>query len=226
MMLKEFNLNSYQEKQFERYYEYLISENQKFNLTSITEKKEVYIKHFYDSLKVKDAIDLNQVNTLCDIGSGAGFPAIPIKIFYPHLNLTIIEPTQKRCKFLSEVVKLLELDNVTILNERSENLKNTYRDYFDVVVARAVASLPILLELTIPYVKLDGHFLAMKGLSYIEELAEAQNAIKLLDIQLNNTYFYELPDDLGKRVILDFLKMKKTNLKYPRAFAQIKKNHL
>lgn len=226
MILKEFNLSQIQLNQFEEYYKYLVIENEKYNLTSIIEKEEVYIKHFYDSLKIMDACDLYSVKTFCDIGSGAGFPAIPIKIAYPHLSITIIEPTLKRCNFLKEIVKLLELTDVTILNDRSENIKDEHRNYFDVVTARAVAILPILLELTTPYAKKNGHFLALKGVSYSEELELSKNAIKKLNCEINNIYHYNLPNNLGSRVIIDFLKLEKTNPKYPRSFAAIKKNHL
>lgn len=226
MILKEFNLSQTQLNQFEEYYRFLVSENEKYNLTSIVDKEEVYIKHFYDSLKIKDFYDLDDIKTFCDIGSGAGFPAIPIKIAYPNLSITIIEPTLKRCNFLKEVVKLLDLSNVTIINDRSENIKDEYRNYFDIVTARAVASLPILLELTTPYVKKHGHFFALKGVSYNEELELAKNAIIKLNCKVNDIYHYNLPNNLGSRVIIDFLKIENTNPKYPRSFAAIKKNHL
>lgn len=225
-VLKEFKLNKKQNEQFEKYFEFLVLENKKYNLTSITDKDEVYIKHFYDSLKVQDAYDLTTVNTFCDIGSGAGFPAIPIKILYPHLKITIIEPTRKRCNFLTELVKLLELEYVEIINDRSENIKEDLRDSFDIVTARAVASLPVLLELTVPYVKVGGHFLALKGISYEDELTSAKGAVEKLKCDVDNIYNYKLPNDLGSRVIIDFKKREKTNPKYPRSYAVIKKKHL
>ena len=107
---------------FNKYYTFLVEENEKYNLTSITEKQEAYIKHFYDSIQLEKAINLNEITTLCDVGSGAGFPSIPLKIMYPHLHITIIEPTLKRCNFLNQLVKLLNLQNVTIINDRAENI--------------------------------------------------------------------------------------------------------
>ena len=127
-MLREFNLNANQLNQFKIYAEFLLSENKKYNLTAIKDLNEVYLKHFYDSLKLSSYVDFNNINSFCDIGSGAGFPGIPIKIMFPNLELTIIEPTQKRCNFLSKLVSLLELKNVIIINDRSENIKEEQRD--------------------------------------------------------------------------------------------------
>lgn len=226
MNLMMFDLTNKQLEQFKKYYEFLKLENQKYNLTSITEESEVYIKHFYDSISVNKIVNFKNVSTLCDIGSGAGFPGIPLKIVYPHLILTIVEPTQKRCKFLEELVNLLELENVLIINERSEKLDIKYRDYFDIVTARAVASLPILLELTVPYVKVGGSFVALKGSSYEEELDLAKSAITKLDIKISNIVNYELPNDLGMRSLMNFKKLKQTKEIYPRNYALIKKKHL
>src|SRR5690554_6174133 len=161
---------------FKTYYQFLIEENKKYNLTSITDEEEVYIKHFQDSIKTEIAIDFNEVESLCDIGSGAGFPGIPLKIKYPHLKLTIIEPTKKRCHFLEQLVLKLNLKDVIIRNDRAENI-NDLRETFDVVCARAVASLPILLEICIPYVKVSGYFIALKGPNYQEEVANSENAL-------------------------------------------------
>lgn len=226
MILDEFNLSKRQIEQFELYYDFLITENQKYNLTSIVDKEEVYVKHFYDSIKLKDVVDLENVKTFLDVGSGAGFPAIPIKILFPNLKVTIIEPTLKRCNFLNELCNLLKLENVVIINDRSENIKEEHREYFDIVSARAVANLSVLLELTIPYVKVNGSFCALKGSSYKEEIDSSINALKLLNCKVIDIYDYELPLNLGKRVIINFLKTNKTNKKYPRSYAQIKKKQL
>lgn len=226
MILSEFKLNSKQKDQFEKYASFLIVENEKYNLTSIKDINEIYVKHFYDSLKLIDVLNLNVASNFLDIGSGAGFPGIPVKILFPHLKLTIIEPTLKRCNFLTQLCELLELDNVEIINDRAENIKEEHRECFDVVTARAVANLSILLELTVPYVKINGSFLGLKGSSYIEEMEEAKNAIKTLNCKVVNVYNYDLPEELGKRVIINFLKTKKTNTIYPRKYAVIKKKHL
>lgn len=225
-MLREFNLNANQLNQFKIYAEFLLSENKKYNLTAIKDLNEVYLKHFYDSLKLSSYVDFNNINSFCDIGSGAGFPGIPIKIMFPNLELTIIEPTQKRCNFLSKLVSLLELKNVIIINDRSENIKEEQRDSFDIVSARAVASLPVLLELTIPYVKVGGYFLALKGRNYQEELDASKNALFELSSKVGAIYDYELPNELGSRTVIKVEKHKKTKNKYPRIFQKIKSKSL
>lgn len=210
---------------FKIYYNFLIEENKKYNLTSITDEKEAYIKHFYDSIQMEKAIDMNQVTTLCDVGSGAGFPSIPLKIIYPHLHITIIEPTLKRCNFLNKLVKELELDNVTIINDRAENMKDL-RESFDIVCARAVASMPILIELCVPLVKVGGKFVALKGSSFHEEMLASKNAIKTMKISVNKIYEYELLENYGKHSIIVFDKESGTDLKYPRSYSLIKKKPL
>lgn len=225
-ILKEFNLNEYHKELFQKYYSYLIAENKKVNLTSITDEKQVYIKHFYDSLLVSKTIDLNEINNICDIGSGAGFPGIPLKILYPHLNLIIIEPTLKRVRFLNELIEILKLENCLVIKARAEDIIEEYRDYFDLVTARAVARLNILLELCLPFVKVGGKFLALKGSSYQSELNESIYAIKELSGDFTKVDLYELPDGLGMRSILEIKKVLKSNFKYPRHYSKIKKKPL
>ncbi len=210
---------------FNKYYTFLVEENNKYNLTSITEREEAYIKHFYDSAQLEKAINMNEVQTLCDVGSGAGFPSIPLKILYPHLHITIIEPTLKRCNFLNQLVKLLNLNNVTIINDRAENMVNL-RENFDVVCARAVANMQVLLELCVPLVKVNGNFISLKGSSFHEELLASKNAIKLLNVKVENIYEYELLNDYGKHSIITFKKETKTNTKYPRKYSVIKNKPL
>lgn len=212
-------------QKFDLYYNFLVQENEKYNLTSIIEKEEAYIKHFYDSIQMEKVIDLNNVTSLCDVGSGAGFPSIPLKIVYPHLHITIIEPTLKRCNFLNQLVKLLELDNVTIINDRAENMSNL-REAFDVVSARAVASMPVLLELCVPLVKINGKFISLKGSSFHDEMLKSNNAIKQLDVKVENIYEYELLNNYGKHSIITFGKTSKTNIKYPRKYSIIKNKPL
>lgn len=210
---------------FELYYNYLIQENEKYNLTNITEKEEAYIKHFYDSVQLEKIINLEEIETLCDVGSGAGFPSIPLKILYPHLKITIIEPTLKRCNFLNNLVNLLKLENVTIINDRAENM-TSLRETFDIVCARAVASMPILLELCVPLVKLNKYFIALKGSSFHEEMIKSSNAIKALNVNVNKVYEYELLNNYGKHSIIVFEKTKNTNIKYPRKYNLIKNKPL
>jgi len=212
-------------EKFNIYYNYLVQENEKYNLTNITEKEEAYIKHFYDSIQLEQVIDLNNIKSICDVGSGAGFPSIPLKIVYPHLHITIIEPTLKRCNFLNNLVKLLQLDNVTIINDRAENMSNL-RNTFDVVTARAVASMPVLLELCVPLVKVNGYFISLKGSSFHEEMIKSYNAIKLLDVQVKTVKEYELLNNYGKHSIIMFEKIKETNIKYPRKYSIIKNKPL
>lgn len=212
-------------EKFKTYYNFLISENQKYNLTSITNEEEVYIKHFYDSIQMAKIVDLTKPVTMCDVGSGAGFPSIPLKILYPNICLTIIEPTLKRCNFLKQLVTMLKLENVTIINDRAENMQQ-YRHTFDIVTARAVANLSILCELCIPLTKVEGLFIAMKGSAYVEELNNAFNALKQLDSVVTKVYDYELLNNYGKHSIIIIKKEKKTNSKYPRNYSIIKKKPL
>lgn len=222
--LREFNLDEKKLNQFRTYYNYLIEENKKINLTTITDEKEAYIKHFYDSLVMSRVAVLKDAS-LCDIGSGAGFPGIPLKIMYPNMKLTIIEPTLKRINFLERVCKLLNLENVTLINARAEDEIVNHREKFDYVCARAVSNLPMLLELCVPYVKVGGEFISLKGATYKEELSLAKNAMKCLKVK-SEVYEYELIESMGQRGIIKFKKVEKTNPNYPRKYAVIKKKPL
>ena len=206
---------------FKKYFDFLISENQKYNLTSITDEKDVYYKHFLDSLSLENIVDLENAH-LCDVGSGAGFPSIPLKIMHPSMRLTIIEPTLKRCNFLKEVVKLLNLNDVEIINDRAENIKDRS---FDIVTARAVSTLNILIELCVPLAKVNGYFIALKGSNYIEELSSSNKALKELDAKVTSIYKYDL-EEYGERVLIKIRKEKETKKIYPRLYAQIKKKPL
>ena len=224
--LDKFNLNDKQKLQFKQYFQFLIAENKKINLTSIIEEEEVYVKHFYDSLSMINAgIDLKN-KSICDIGSGAGFPSIPLKILEPTLQVTIIEPTTKRIRFLERLCDILKLTEVTIINDRAENAIKNYREGFDIVTARAVANLPIVLELSIPFIRVGGSFIAYKGQSYAAEIKTAERCLTTLEADLKSVYEYELPADMGSRALLEFTKSKATNIKYPRKYADIKKKTL
>lgn len=224
-ILKDYHINNEQLEKFKIYYEYLIQENEKINLTAITEEQEAYIKHFYDSLAMSKFIDLSN-KTICDVGSGAGFPSIPLKILDSSIKVTIIEPTLKRINFLKNLLEKLNINDVVLINARAEDIINDYRDSFDICTARAVSNLPILLELTIPFIKINGLFLAYKGQAYNEELLEAQSAIKVLEVNVKDIYKYELPQGFGARALILFTKTKKTNPKYPRLYKEIKKKPL
>lgn len=224
MNLKELNIElSFKQKElFERYYEFLIQENKKYNLTAITDKEEVYYKHFYDSLTLIKTKLIKEDVSLCDIGSGAGFPSVPLKIIYPNLKVTIIESQTKKTEFLKKLIKYLELENVEIINERAEEY--AHKKYFDIVTARAVADLSILNELCLPFVKKDGYFIAMKG-SYEEELEKSLNGMNILGGKLINVISFDLPKEMGKRNLI-VIKKEKMVKGYPRMFSQIKKKPL
>ena len=224
--LKELNisLNEKQINQFEQYYNMLVSYNEKVNLTAITEKEDVYIKHFYDSILVSKVIDLNNIKNIADVGSGAGFPSIPLKILYPHLEVTIIDSLEKRLVFLKELANTLGLGSINLVHERAEDYKEG-KEHFDLVTARAVARQNIVNELCIPLTKIGGFFLSMKGANFEEELKEG-NSLNILGGKVENIYQYELPLDSGKRAIIAILHENKTPLSYPRNFGQIKKKPL
>ena len=207
---------------FEIYYNELVEVNKYMNLTAITEKNEVYNKHFLDSLEIVRAIDASGKFTLCDVGSGAGFPSIPLAIVSDNVEVTIIDALNKRITFLNSLVKKLQLENVIALHKRAEDFAKEKREAFDVVTARAVARLNVLAELCLPLVKLGGLFIAMKGQSGSEELNEAQSALKTLGGEVIKTIEFDLPNDAGKREIIVVKKVKKTPQKYPRIFAKIK----
>ncbi len=225
-VINSLNISLEKNQKFNKYYEFLISENEKYNLTNITELDDVYIKHFYDSLMMSEFIDLKNVENLCDIGSGAGFPSIPLKIMYPHLKITIIEPTLKRINFLKKLCEILELDNVTLINDRAECAIINMREKFDIVTARAVSNLPMLLEICIPYVKVNGLFVAYKGQTYQEEISQSKKALEILKSSIDNIYSYDLFNDYGVRYLLSIRKKEITNTKYPRRYSDIKKKTL
>lgn len=220
------NPTSLQLEQLKKYYDILVEESKKYNLTTITEIEEVYIKHFYDSLLLSKTIDLTQDLMLADIGSGAGFPGLVIKIMFPNLKVTLIEPTTKRCNFLNYVIKELDLKEINVVNDRAENYIKERRETFDIVTARAVAPLNILLELSIPFLKVNGYFIAMKGSNAKEELEIATHAYKVLNTKIEQEDIYTLPKNLGTRIIIKFKKLKETKDIYPRMYSKIKKQPL
>jgi len=212
-------------KQFDRYYDALISFNKHTNLTRITQREDVDIKHFYDSLALVKTIDLSNVKTLCDMGAGAGFPSIPLKIAYPHLKVTIIDSLGKRITFLKQLIDTLDLKDVHLVYDRIENHAKSHQQTYDVVTARALGKLPLILEMGMPMVKKDGCFIAYKGSNYVDELIESKKALQILKGRLEVERSYELPDDKGGRVHL--LIRKQNHVQgYPRSFAAMKKKPL
>lgn len=216
-------LSEGQLQQFHDYAEMLIEWNEKMNLTAITAWEEIYEKHFYDCLLLHRLIDIK--GSLCDVGAGAGFPSIPLKIAFPDVQVTIIEPLGKRCVFLKELCKKLNLNDVTILNERAEDVAKNSEVRYDIVSARAVANLRVLSELCVPLVKKNGYFLAMKGASGLEEKEAAKKAMSILGAGLVKEDIVHLSDG-SSRVNLMYMKVKDTPKGYPRMYAKIKKNPL
>ena len=211
-------------EQLEKYYELLIEYNKVMNLTGIIEKNDVYLKHFYDSITIAKIIDLNKENSLCDLGSGAGFPGIVIKIFYPELKITLVDSLNKRIKFLNTVIKELDLKNIEAIHTRIEEYAKTNKEEFDVVTARAVAPLNILLELGINLVKVRKNFIAMKG--NIENESDYNSAIKKLNCSLENIIKFKLPIEESNRSLIKIVKEKSTSKLFPRKYNEIKKKPL
>ena len=212
------NLTDQQKAQFERYFELLVEWNQKINLTAITEKEEVYLKHFYDSIApILQGLIENQEIKLLDIGAGAGFPSLPMKILYPQLDVTIIDSLNKRINFLQLLAEELDLEGVHFYHGRAEDFAQdkSFRAQFDIVTARAVARMQVLSELTIPYLKVGGKLLALKASNAPEELTEAKNALNLLFSKVEDNISYTLPNG-DPRYITIVEKKKETPNKYPR----------
>lgn len=213
-----FPLTDRQKEQYERYFELLVEWNEKINLTAITEKDEVYLKHFYDSIApILQGLIENQPIRLLDIGAGAGFPSLPMKILFPELNVTIIDSLNKRINFLHLLAEELGLSGVHFYHGRAEDFaqEKAFRAQFDIVTARAVARMQVLSELTIPYLKVGGRLLALKASNAPEELEEAKNALNLLFSKVEDNLQYELPNG-DPRYITVVEKKKETPNKYPR----------
>ena len=216
------HLTDIQLNELDEYYKMLIEYNEKVNLTRITEEKDVYLKHFYDSLTLIKAVDLTKDITLCDIGTGAGFPGIVLKICFPQLKVTLVETLQKRVRFLYLVKEKLNLRDLFICKERAEIFARNNRDKYDVVTSRAMARLNILNEMCIPWLKVNGYFIPMKG-SIEGELEEAENSIKVMNSKLENVINFTLPIENSVRNLVVIKKIDYNNSKYPRKFDEIKK---
>ena len=213
-----FPLTDRQKEQYERYFELLVEWNEKINLTAITDKDEVYLKHFYDSVApILQGLIENQPIRLLDIGAGAGFPSLPMKILFPELDVTIIDSLNKRINFLHLLAEELGLSGVHFYHGRAEDFAQdkAFRAQFDLVTARAVARMQVLSELTIPYLKVGGRLLALKASNAPEELEEAKNALNLLFSKVEDNLQYELPNG-DPRYITIVEKKKETPNKYPR----------
>lgn len=210
---------------FNAYCDFLKEYNSHTNLTAITDDEGIFLKHFYDSLTLTRVINLKECTNLIDIGTGAGFPGMVLKILFPHLKLTLLDSNNKKIKFLQELAIKLELRDIEFYNGRAEDYVKNHRESFDVVTARAVSNLPVLSELCLPLTKVDGYFIALKG-SNEEEIKEAEYAIKELGGTIEKIDHFELPYAGGTRNIIKIKKEKETNEKYPRRYDKIVKNPL
>lgn len=206
------NLSLYLNK-FCLYYENLTEWNNKFNLTAIKQSEEVQIKHFIDSILPNDL--LNNSKNICDIGCGAGFPSIPLAILNPNKNFTLVDSVNKKISFINHIIQLLDLQNVTAIHSRAEDFAKNKFQSFDACVARAVASLPTLVEYTLPLIKKDGILLAYKGKNYIEELTQSKKILDILKGKLQEVKEYNLTDE-EKRFIIIIQKTGDCPKKYPR----------
>ena len=222
-LLEEFGLSYDKISKFERFLDLLLEWNEKFNLTAITDKDEIEEKHFIDSIELVKYFDLKN-KTLLDVGSGAGFPGIPLAIVEPSLQITLLESNGKRVRFLNEVVKELELKNVSIIQGRAEELGT--REKYDIVTARADKELNVLLEICFYLVKVGGLFIAYKSSGVDEEISNAKRAFKVLQIDEYKKFDYCLPKSKNSRVFLGILKKNKTQKKYPRVYGEIIKQTL
>lgn len=218
--LKELHLDitKEQEEQFVKYYELLIKKNKVMNLTSITDFNEVLVKHFIDSLSIVKVVDMTKVKELIDVGTGAGFPGVPIKIMYPHIHLVLADSLMKRVKFLEESCFMIGLRNTDCVHGRAEDLgqDKKYREQFDLCVSRAVANLSTLSEYCVPFVKKGGNFVAYKAGGVENEIEAGLVAIGKLGGKLAQKIEFTLPESDSKRVLLRVEKETSTNIRYPR----------
>ena len=211
-------LNDTQKHQFIQFYEYLIEKNKVMNLTGITEFDEVLVKHFLDSLCCVKAVDMSQVKTVMDIGTGAGFPGVPLKIAFPEVEACLLDSLNKRVKFLEETFELLGLNGISAIHGRAEEYaKNkSYREKYDLCVSRAVSNLATLSEYCLPYVKTGGTFISYKSGTVQEEADQARKAIKILGGKLTSITYFDLPDSEISRSLVTITKQTPTPKPYPR----------
>lgn len=220
-------LSEYQLEQFINYYDLLIEKNKVMNLTTITEPREVISKHFIDSLSLAKIYSLSDENVI-DIGTGAGFPGIPLKIVYPNINVTLFDSLKKRLNFLDEVITKLNLSKISTLHGRAEDYgrDTKYREQFDICVSRAVAKLPILIELCVSFIKKGGYFISYKSGNIEEEINLAQNALNVLKTGISRKEVFMLPGTDMQRSLLLMKKMAETPKGYPRLAGKAIKNPL
>lgn len=215
--MEDFGLSVNTSEELEKYKELLLEWNEKINITRITEEDEVYVKHFLDSLSLFKTKYLEGEKSLIDIGTGGGFPGLAVKIYNKNLDVTLLDSLNKRLIFLDEVIKELKLDKVSTIHGRAEELgrDSEFREKYDIATSRAVANLSTLLEYDLPFVKVGGYFISMKGPEYVEEVKNAKNALKTLGGQIEEIVEIKLPMDITHYLIV-IKKVKETPSKYPR----------
>src|SRR6056297_237378 len=219
-LLKKTDL-SYDKKnlnKFEKYKELLIEWNKKINITSIDQEEEIYLKHFIDSVIIKKYVIIKEGSKTIDIGTGGGFPGIPLKLIDNDMKITLLDSLNKRIKFLDEVVKELNLKDVECVHGRAEDFgkDKNYREKYDYGFSRAVASLNVLLEYVLPFIKKNGLFIAFKGSNFNDEIQDSENALKILGGEIIDLKEYNLPESDISRSLIVIKKIKKTPMKYPR----------
>ncbi len=229
-ILKKLNIsiNEDQKSKFAKYYSLLLEKNKVMNLTRITDEEEIIIKHFADSLMIGQVVDMNKVERLIDVGAGAGFPGVPIKIIWPRIKVTLLDSLDKRVGFLKEVIEELELEDIEAVHGRAEDFGQdiNYRERFDLCASRAVADLSVLSEYCIPFVKEQGVFVSYKADGSEEEMYNARNAIEALGGNLERIATETIPETDIKRQFAIIRKIEKTDPKYPRKAGKPSKNPL
>ncbi len=219
------NLTPKQISDLDYYCHFLIEYNQHTNLTAIKEENQVYLKHFYDSLTIVKGLDLSKYHNLIDIGTGAGFPGMVLKIVFPHLNITLLDSNNKKITFLQQLAEKLNLTNINFFHGRAEEFCQKNRETFEIVTARAVSNMNTLAELCLPLVKKDYYFIALKG-SNKKEIIDAQNAISILGGKIEKNIEFNLPiEDSGRNIVV-IKKIKNTPNVYPRRYEKIIKKPL
>jgi len=216
------NITEKQINLLDKFYNLLIEWNEKINLTTITDYNEVYLKHFYDSITLFKEIDLNNSIKLCDVGSGAGFPGIVLKICFQNLKITLVDSLQKRVNYLNEIIKELGLKDIEAIHARMEDYSKKHEEEYDIITARAVANLNTLLEISVRALKVNGHIILMKA-NCEEELNNCRNALSSLSCDIVSKNEFKLPKENSKRTLIKIEKINKTNYKYPRNIDKIRK---
>jgi len=224
-LLLNLTLDEKQLKLFDDYYHELIEYNKITNLTTITDEEGVYFKHFFDSLTLAKTVDITKITSLCDMGSGAGFPSIPLKIVYPHLKISIVDSLNKRILFLNRLNEILGFTDIECVHDRVETFALQHQASFDLVTARALGHLRLISEMGLPMVKENGVFVSFKGPQFQEEIDQSSNALKLLKASVEKVDEFKLPHDLGKRANIVIRKHKHI-VGYPRTYQIMTKKPL